>query len=146
MKKLLLFALCLLLTVPLLAGCGKADASKTSDASAASDSTAEDPDIVYKKPADVAGIDQTAEDPSNEVLTFSYDKEGRVTGCSYALDGHQIAIIYTYNDEENTVQLTAFSDDIVAALEEYDLPGAFDAARGFTEYKGYYFRGYDFQK
>ena len=60
--------------------------------------------------------------------------------------GHQIAIVYTYNDEENTVQLTAFSDDIVAALEEYDLPGAFDAARGFTEYKGYYFRGYNFQK
>ena len=146
MKKLLLFALCLLLTVPLLAGCGKADASKTSNAPAASDSTAEDPDIVYKKPADVAEIDQTAEDPSNEVLTFSYDKEGRVTGCNYALDGHQIAIVYTYNDEENTVQLTAFSDDLVAALEEYDLPGAFDAALGFTEYDGYYFRGYDLQK
>ena len=146
MKKLLLFALCLLLAVSLLAGCGKTDTSKTSNASAASDDTTEDPSIVYEKPVDVAGIDRTAEDPSNEVLTFNYDKEGRVTGCNYVLDGHQIAIVYTYNDDENTVQLTAFSDDIVAALEEYDLPGAFDATLGFTEYEGYYFRGYDFQK
>lgn len=145
MKKLLILFLALLLAAALLVGCGETE-RETVGTETHSDEATEDPTVVYELPADVSELDLSAEDPTNEVMRFTYDDDGRVSGCMYEVEGHQIAIVYTYNDDADTVQLTAFSDDLVAALEEYDLPGAYDASLGFSVHNGYYFRGYGFQK
>lgn len=133
MKKIVCLVFALLLTF-CIAGCG-AEIENSQENNSQSD-------IVFKTPAEVVEIDFEKDDPTTDEMKFVYDDEGRIIQCYYNLEGHEIFISYTYEDE--TVQIYAFSDSIVAADEQISLPGQYDSSIGFSEYQGYYFKGYQF--
>jgi hypothetical protein len=117
--------------------------SEVAGPSAAKDLSSED-DFGFVLPSKAVKIDLKKADPTNEYIVFKYDELGRVKSYCYIVNGKKIAVNYTYKEDENSVWVLAFADNIVGADETFELPGSFNKDTGFTEYKGYYFNGYAF--
>lgn len=134
MKKATALVLVLLAVVFACVGCGK----ESGNADAVTDDTYYVMDL-YRKPADVVRIDLAKDDPSTDEMQFSFDEQGRVTECRYAIDGEPVVVTVDY--EDGLAQIYAFMGSIVVADDQVAL-SAFDAAKGFAAIDGYYFKGY----
>ena len=96
----------------------------------------------YKPPAEVVKIDLNAKDPSTDEMRFTYDEDGRVTQCSYSIDGTTVNVSYSY--KINSVQIYAFMSDFIVGDQKIQLRGEYDPSVGFTEVDGFYLKGYTF--
>ena len=147
----------LLATVFLICcGCGKtADSGETNTEKPSAAETKSAPEdtgsskvsldelmAVYQTPAQFAAIDLTAADPSNDVILFKYDDQGRVDSCVYQIDGQQVVVMYMY--KKHSLKLLAAMSGFVVADETVELPGDFDPELGFSAVQGYYVKGFAF--
>ena len=148
MKKTLAAILCL--TAVLLTACSGDGSSAAAPESSSSQSSAEaaesyvakvQDEIGYVYPADAISPDLSKDDPSDDNIRFIYDDKGRVTTYKFTANEKVFMICYEYKD--NTVNVTGFVDDVVGDSRTFQLP-EFDASAGFTEYGGYFFKGYKF--
>jgi len=94
----------------------------------------------YLPPARFIKIDLNAEDPSNDKITFKYDDIGRISKCYYLIDGDEVYLSYSYRGSE--VSILGFMDGTVVADEHFKSDSEFDPSVGFSEYAGYYFKGF----
>ena len=91
----------------------------------------------FKAPGEVVKVDLTKEDPSNDQIKFDYDKQGRISGCTYKIDGKDTYVGYTY--KKNEVEVYAFIGDISVYNKTYKIVES-DRSLGFTDCDGFYFK------
>ena len=91
----------------------------------------------FKAPGLVVEVDLTKEDPSNDQIKFDYDKQGRVSGCTYKIDGRDTYVGYTY--KKNEVDVYAFIGDVSVFHKTYKIVKS-DSSLGFTDCEGFYFK------
>ena len=162
MKKILCVAITLLMLAALLAGCGDATTEKKKkpatdplDPNVAADTMievsegAEMPappakknDIFFMEPVKAVPLDITLEDPSNSLIQFTYDELGRVSGCTYKADDHDIKLTYEYY--ENKCRITGFTDGERSAGKTVTLETEYSEDVGFAIFEFYYFKGFTF--
>ncbi len=133
----LLFLLC--------CGCGKTAegaAGNHEETSGASDEALEALMDVFQTPVQFASIDLTADDPSNDVIRFEYDEQGRINTCTYEIEDKLVVAVYSY--KEQTVNITTLISNWIVADETIELPGDYDPVLGFSAVQGYYIKGYAF--
>ncbi len=92
----------------------------------------------YVRPTEMFSLDMTKEDPSSEDVTFSYDDDGRLSGCYYKCRGMQIMVTYEYNDDD--VRIYTFANEYVVDNVTFKAE-KYDKNIGFSECGGYYFKG-----
>ncbi len=97
----------------------------------------------YALPADVVSPDLTADDPTDENITFKYDDTGRVQSYKYMQDSNEVIVTYTYSDDGTSVSVLVFVGESVAAAQEFTLP-EYNKDTGFSVHNGYFFKGYVF--
>ena len=100
-------------------------------------------------PARVTAIDFTANDPSNDDISFTFDAAGRITNVFYSANGHDVILGYVYEgdalDDDVSVWIIGFIDDIVVADERLKAANSiFDESIGFAEHRGYFIKGFNF--
>lgn len=91
----------------------------------------------FKAPGEVVKVDLTKDDPSNDQIKFDYDKQGRISGCTYKIDGRDTYVGYTY--KKNEVEVYAFIGDISVYNKTYKIVES-DSSLGFTDCDGFYFK------
>ena len=162
MKKIIVLMICVLALAIVFACCGsrKTGTTGTSDTAAASEQTGSsdasgasgesgaDESAGYADgyipPESAIEIDISEDDPSTDDVTFVYNPDGRVAQCYYKLDGDDVYVNYTYDDENNRAQIFAFKGaGMLVDNKTIELPGAYDSDAGFSLIDGYYFKGYE---
>ena len=99
---------------------------------------------LFKTPVDTVRIDPSQDDPSTAEMKFLFDDKKRVVGIYYTISEHPIMVNYGYDDSTNSVKIITFAESVIVDEKKIELP-AYDAAAGFAEKDGYYFRGYKFE-
>jgi len=135
MRKALLAILCLVLSVCLLTACGNgvSESQNTNEPTGGAE---------YRPPAEFINIDLTADDPSDNQISFKYDDEGRVSECYYMVGDLEIYLSYSY--EGKSIHIFGFSDGVVVADETFQAITDFNPDVKFEKYNGYYFNGFTF--
>ncbi|MBQ7500525.1 MAG: hypothetical protein IJT91_06490 [Clostridia bacterium] len=142
-KKLLALLLCLLAVSAAITGCsksGKSGGVKDSD-TAASESNSDFKPEDYIAPAEFKDIDRKKGDPSDDEMQFSFDAEGKITQCTYKIDGDPAFATYTY--ENGYVHIISFMNGYVVDDKYITLEGEFDPDIGYSVVDGYYIKGWD---
>lgn len=138
MKKILLLFL-IFTAVVQLAACGCSDSADRSAENTPTATSVPMGAIIssFKAPGLVVEVDLTKEDPSNDKIKFDYDKQGRVSGCTYKIDGRDTYVGYTYKKDE--VDVYAFIGDVSVFHKTYKIVKS-DSSLGFTDCEGFYFK------
>ncbi len=145
MKKTIALILAALFVLAAFSACGKKETSvdPATDATEAGQLSFDDLLALYKAPAEVASPDLTAEDPSNDVITFNYNEDGSIKNYYVTIEGYKFLV--TYTDKGNYIQIFSFTEDgTVIADKTVEYKAGYDASVGFTEQDGYFFKGYTF--
>lgn len=90
----------------------------------------------FVPPAQVAQIDMTADDPSDDNMKFKYDDRARIISCTYSVNQKTYEQIYTYHDDIGmvTIETTYMNHPIYKKEIEYSKvrePGKFEAVEGY---------------
>lgn len=91
----------------------------------------------YQPPAKVINIDLSKYDPSNDNITFSYDSDGRITNCKYKIDNIEYNQVYTYDNSQNKVTITTYSNSTIVNEKVIDL-SKYNSNELFEIVDGYY--------
>lgn len=91
-------------------------------------------DLSFKAPAEIYP------DPEDANLSFTFDDSGRVTSCTYSYNGERIVSSYSYKD--NQLNIYSFKGDMLVDDKSIVLNGEFDANVGYTNFDGFYVKGY----
>lgn len=96
----------------------------------------------YQPPAEVFNIDLSEDDPSNDNISFTYDSDGRITNCKYTIDNIEYNQRYTYDDSQNKVTITTYSNSTIVNEKVIDL-SKYNSNELFYIVDGYYINKID---
>lgn len=96
----------------------------------------------YLPPADVATLDLGKDDPSTDVIKFTYAPDGRISECFYKANGMDVVLSYAYDGSK--INILGITGSIITLNENFSAVGEYDPTTGFVLYNGYYFKGFKF--
>ena len=144
MRKKILLLLSILILSLFLAACSSH--SILSDGGKLDDGTSVSVDELIKRfepPADTISIDMTADDPSNDEITFKFQEDGKIQNYVYVVNNLKVMVTYGYDNlKEGQIWMLAFSEDGTVIAEESFIYSENEGS-GFSEHNGYYFKDVD---